>query len=116
MYVCSGPPPPTYVIIDSPGTTPVQIDPVLLKTIARAHRWFNALAIRQATSVAELAKREGVNDRYIRSLMHLAFLAPRVVEAIVEGHQPADLTAKSLATRIDLPLGWQDQMQALGIR
>jgi DNA invertase Pin-like site-specific DNA recombinase len=104
------------LIIDSPGTKPVQIDPVLLKTIARAHRWFKALANRQATSVAELARREGVNDRYIRSLIHLAFLAPRVVEAIVEGHQPADLTAKSLATRIDLPLEWQDQMQALGIR
>jgi hypothetical protein len=94
----------------------VKVDPVLLKTIARAHRWFEALATRQAASVAELAKREGVNDRYIRSLMHLAFLAPQVVEAIVHGHQPADLTAKALVTRIDLPVGWQDQVQALGIR
>jgi site-specific DNA recombinase len=104
------------LVIDSPGISPAQVDPVLLKTVARAHRLFEALATRRATSVAELAKRDGVNDRYIRSLMHLAFLAPQVVEAIVQGHQPADLTAKALVTRIDLPLGWHDQAQVLGIR
>jgi site-specific DNA recombinase len=102
------------LIIDGPGE-PGQVDPILLKTIARAHHWFDSLATQQVKSGAELARREGVNDRYIRSLMHLAFLAPQVVEAIVEGHQPADLTAKALVTRIDLPLAWQDQMQALGI-
>jgi site-specific DNA recombinase len=104
------------LIIDSPGTAPAQIDRVLLRTIARARRWFEALATGQATSAKDLAKREGVNDRYLRSLMHLAFLAPRVVEAIVAGHQPAELTAKALTTRIDLPLAWRDQEQALGLR
>jgi DNA invertase Pin-like site-specific DNA recombinase len=104
------------LVIDSPGTSPPRVDPVLLKTVARAHRWFEALASGQATSVAELAKRDGVNDRYIRSLMHLAFLAPQVVEAIIQGCQPADLTAKALVTRIELPLSWQDQAQALGIQ
>jgi site-specific DNA recombinase len=104
------------LIIDSSGTSLARFDPVLLKTVARAHRWFEALVTRRATSVAELAKRDGVNDRYIRSLMHLAFLAPQVVEAIVQGHQPSDLTAKALVTRINLPLGWHDQAQVLGIR
>jgi len=47
------------LVIDSPGTSPVQIDPILLKTIARAHGWFEALATQQATSVAALAAREG---------------------------------------------------------
>jgi hypothetical protein len=48
--------------------------------------------------------------------MHVALLAPKVVEAIIQGRQPADLTAKALVTRIDLPLSWQDQAQALGIQ
>jgi hypothetical protein len=35
----------------------------------------------------------------------LAFLAPRIVEAIVAGHQPPQLTAKALAERIELATG-----------
>jgi site-specific DNA recombinase len=103
------------LVIDSSGSSPSRMDPVLLKTVARAFRWFEALATRQAKSVAELAAREGVNERYIRSLMHLAFLAPEVVEAIAQGNQPAELTTKALLTRIDLPLNWLGQMQAFGI-
>jgi hypothetical protein len=104
------------LVIESPGSSPSRQDPVLLKAIARAFRWFEALATRQSRSVAELAKREGVNERYIRSLLHLAFLAPEVVEAIVHGDQPSELTTKALLTRIDLPLNWQAQQRALGIQ
>jgi len=35
--------------------------------------------------------------------MPLGFLSPRVVEAIVEGRQPPDLTVIALTRRIDLP-------------
>jgi site-specific DNA recombinase len=103
------------LVIDGSGSSPSRLDPILLKAVARAFRWFEALATRQARSVAELTAREGVNERYIRSLMHLAFLAPEVVEAITQGNQPAELTTKALLTRIDLPLDWPGQMQALAI-
>ena len=103
------------LVVGGSGSSPSRLDPVLLKAVARAFRWFEALATRQAKSVAELAAREGVNERYIRSLMHLAFLAPEVVEAIAQGNQPAELTTKALLTRIDLPLDWPGQMQALAI-
>ena len=104
------------LVIDGAGTSPSRLDPVLLKAVARAFRWFEALATRQAKSVAELAAREGVNERYIRSLMHLAFLAPEAVEAIAQGNQPAELTTKALLTRIDLPHNWEAQKQTLGVR
>ena len=45
----------------------------------------------------------------------LAFLAPQIVEAIVAGNQPPELTAEALAERIDLPLLWNAQEQAVGI-
>jgi hypothetical protein len=35
--------------------------------------------------------------------MPLGFLSPRVVEAIVEGRQPPDLSVIALTRRIDLP-------------
>ncbi|WP_443970326.1 hypothetical protein [Sphingobium sp. CR28] len=43
----------------------------------------------------------------------LACMAPDIVTAILEGRQPATLTAKAL-TRIDLPLAWDAQRSALG--
>ena len=104
------------LVMESPGSSPSRQDPVLLKAIARAFRWFETLAAGQASSVADLAEREGVDERYIRSLMHLAFLAPEVVEAISQGNQPVGLTTKALLTRIDLPVNWRAQQQALGIQ
>jgi len=103
------------LVIHSSGSSPSRPDPVLLKAVSRAFRWFEALATGQAASVAELAARDGVNERYIRSLMHLAFIAPEAVETIAQGSQPAELTTKALLTRIDLPFDWQAQMRALGI-
>ncbi len=69
----------------------------------------------RAKSIAEIAEREGVSDRYIRRLTRLAFLAPHIVEAIVAGNQPPELTAEALAEPIDLPLLWTAQEQAAGI-
>ena len=47
-------------------------------------------------------------------LIRLAFLAPEIVEAIVQGNHPRGLTAQALITRrIDLPLCWQAQKAAL---
>jgi site-specific DNA recombinase len=49
-------------------------------------------------------------DRLIR----LAFLAPEIVEAIIQGNHPPELTAQTLITgQIDLPLSWQAQKSAL---
>jgi hypothetical protein len=46
--------------------------------------------------------------------MPLAFL-PKIVKAIVEGRQPAELSIISLARRIDVPLLWTAQQRALGL-
>ncbi len=69
----------------------------------------------RAKSVAKIAEREGVSDRYVRRLTRLAFLAPEIVEAIAAGDQPPELTAEALAERIDLPLFWTAQAKAVGI-
>ena len=74
-----------------------------------------ALLMGRAKSVAKIAERERVSDRYVRRLTRLAFLAPQIVEAIVAGNQPPELTAEALAERIDLPLPWTAQEKAVGI-
>jgi hypothetical protein len=59
-----------------------------------------------------LAKRDGISRRYIRRLVGLAFLSPRLVEAILKGQQPVALTATCLS-ELDLPLDWTEQHRLL---
>ena len=48
----------------------------------------------------------GVHPEGVSRVLPLAFLSPRIVEAILTGQQPADLTARHLARSIELPIGW----------
>jgi DNA invertase Pin-like site-specific DNA recombinase len=87
-------------------------DPALIKAIARGRAWFEELATGRARSLQQLAKRDGISRRYIRRLVGLAFLSPQLVEAILQGGQPVELTATRL-TELDLPLDWTEQHKLL---
>jgi site-specific DNA recombinase len=91
------------------------VDLALMKAIARGRQWSDDLLGGRAESVAAIAEREGVLPNYVRRLIRLAFLAPKIVEAIAAGQQPPELTAKALTERIELPLLWTEQEQAVGI-
>jgi len=90
-------------------------DLALIKAVARGRQWADDLLAGRVESVAAIAEREGVRPNYVRRLTRLAFLAPRIVEAIASGHQPPELTAKALTERIELPLLWSEQERAIGI-
>ena len=94
-------------------STPSRVDLPLLKAVARARRWSQDLIAGRVQSVSEIAKRDGVAARYVRELMPLGFIPPGTVEAIIEGHQPPELTVIGLTRRIDLPLLWSSQEEAL---
>ena len=96
------------------GTGPARVDQTLLKTIVRAHKWFNDLVSGRVRNMAEIASQEGVDKSYVSRVMNLAFLAPDITESIIAGRQPADLSVEKLTKRIDLPLEWTEQRQILG--
>src|SRR5438874_4594811 len=87
-------------------------DPALIKAIARGRAWFEDLAMGRVRSLQDMAKRDGISRRYIRRLVGLAFVSPQLVEAILQGRQPAELTATRL-TELDLPLDWTEQHKLL---
>jgi DNA invertase Pin-like site-specific DNA recombinase len=101
-------------LIIASDTSASPADPALIKAIARSRKWFDELATGAMSSITAIAQREGVTDTYIGSLLPLAFLAPAIVEAIIAGDQPPDLTAETLLKRIDLPTGWAEQGALLG--
>jgi site-specific DNA recombinase len=65
--------------------------------------------------MVEIAKCNGVGKQYVSRLIRLAFLAPAMVERIVAGRQPLELTAQALRTRrFDIPVDWAEQKRTLG--
>src|SRR5258708_36794484 len=91
--------PEMRLVIESAAGSPANHDPALLKVVARALQWFKELASGQAASLADIARRERVSDRYVGKLLSLAFLAPEIVEAITSARQPPHLTAKPTLVR-----------------
>jgi len=85
----------------------------LLTAIARARAWMNDLAEGRVESFEEIAQRENKVERHIRYLAPLAFVSPRIVEAIANGSAPADLTVSSLART--LPHSWAGQEKNLSV-
>ncbi len=96
------------------GSSDARIDPALVKAIVRGRQWFEELASGRVQSIAEIAKAEGVTDRYVAHLIPLAFLAPDIVARVLCGTQPVDLTTEELTKRIDLPLAWTEQRALMG--
>ncbi|MGA3230730.1 MAG: hypothetical protein ABSD51_12350, partial [Candidatus Binatus sp.] len=105
----------TRIIMTEGEDLPRKVDPALLKAVARAKAWFEELASGRLRSLTDIARREKIAPRYVERLSRLSFVAPRIVEAICQGRQPADLNAETLLNRIDLPLEWSAQLNALGI-
>jgi site-specific DNA recombinase len=87
----------------------------MLKAVARARSWSLDLISGRVRSPGELARREQVDGRSMWRLIRLGFLSPRILEAMVEGRQPPELTLVALIRRIKLPPQWSVQQQLLGI-
>jgi hypothetical protein len=64
-------------------------DAVLQRSLAEVHDW--ARALRAGTSLTEITRETGRSESYIRTSFPLAFLAPKLQAAILDGRQPADL-------------------------
>lgn len=96
----------------APGTADDDTRATLLAAIARPKSWVKAVMDGSATSFAEIAKSEDLAEKYVRFLASLAFLSPRIIEAIVDGNIRARLTLDAL-TR-GMPMAWSEQK--LGLR
>jgi len=89
-------------------------DRALIRLIVRAHRFHDMLVEQKGGKFGDLAKAERLNRSYFSQLLRLAYLAPDITTAILNGHQPAGLTATKLIERTDLPMSWHQQRRTLG--
>jgi hypothetical protein len=79
--------------------------------LARGHRWLGMLESGEATTLTEIARREGVDNSYVSRMVNLTTLAPDIVEAILLNALPDHLTLFDIA--VDPPALWEAQRQRL---
>lgn len=89
-------------------------DNALISLIAQAHHWLDTLTNGEAASIADLAIHEDTDRNEISRFLPLAFLAPDIIEKILTGTQPADLTVEKLRRLGALPHAWDRQRAILG--
>ena len=102
------------LIIGNEPEPTTSVDQNLFREVARARRCFDAIVTGKVKSIGELSARERTDERAIRRILPLAFLAPDIVQAIVSGAHPVELTARKLMRRTELPLDWAMQRLVLG--
>ena len=84
----------------------------LIASIARGRRWLDELIGDPTASTESIAKRESCSVRKVNMTISLAFLAPDLVRAAIEGRLPHGM---GVARLTDLPAEWSRQYAILGL-
>ncbi len=98
------------------GQSPVSTtrpDPSLIKALRRAHGLVRTWALPVDDRPPAPASPGTLTDPYLRKVLRLAFLAPDIQRAILDGRQPAGLTLNALLLN-PLPYEWEAQRRLLG--
>jgi hypothetical protein len=86
----------------------------LIAALAQAHRWREKIERGDVCSVDELATLEKTDRKQTRLTLRLAFLAPDIQRAMLDGHQPANLSLRSLLG-VEISPIWTTQRDQLGL-
>jgi hypothetical protein len=76
--------------VTAPPRKPTR-DETLIKSLVRAHRCRRRIENGHAGSITDLAEQEGVTVAYVCRLLPLTWLAPDIIEAILDGRRPKSL-------------------------
>jgi site-specific DNA recombinase len=84
----------------------------LVSAIARGRQWLDDVVSGRMTTVTELCDRENCSVRQVNMTISLAFLAPHLVKATIEGRLPRGIGIERLR---ELPPEWSRQFEVLGL-
>jgi hypothetical protein len=82
----------------------------LLRAVVQAFHWKRLLDEGHHATVSELAKAEGRNISYVAHVLRLTLLSPDLVEAILDGRQPATMQVQPLMREV--AADWRAQLSA----
>jgi hypothetical protein len=90
---------------------PSRVDSTMVKALVRAHRWRDMLESGNYATVRDLAKAEAINESYLGRVLRLTLLSPTLIEALLQGRQPATLELDDLLQQF--PIEWDRQLGSL---
>ncbi|MDD3065486.1 MAG: recombinase family protein [Endomicrobiaceae bacterium] len=86
---------------------------VLINALLKGYKWNKLLVERKVKNIQEICTTEKVTSRYVKDLLELSYLSPKIQESIIKGTQSQDLTLiklKSITTS-----DWKEQEKILNI-
>ena len=93
------------------GAPRPRVDNAMVKALARAFRWRRMLDDGAHATLVDLARAKRLPPSYVSGILRLTLLAPEIVEAILDGRQPAGRQLDDLLE--GFPLEWEGQRRAL---
>ena len=102
-------------LIEAEGQSPEaanRVDRALVRAVVLARRWMADLRTGHYGSATDLAKAEKLCVRYLGQVLPLAYMAPDLVEQIVDGRQPQALSLGALIAR-PFPMDWDQQRKLI---
>lgn len=84
----------------------------LIRSIARGRAWLDEIVSGAATGVEQIAARNKCSPRHVQMTISMAFIAPGLVKAAIEGRLPRGIGVASLR---DAPTEWSRQFERLGL-
>ena len=83
-----------------------KVDRALIRRIVQAMDWLDS--IKAGRAISDIAAEQNVSPSYITHNLDLAFLSPRILEAISEGRQAPHISAYQLS-KFSIPVKWDEQ-------
>lgn len=87
-------------------------DEKLIKTLVRAFQWQEWIDTGKYSDIKELAQKEKTESTYAARVIRLTLLAPDIIESILDGTQPRDLTLQKVIR--GFPCSWPEQRAKFG--
>jgi DNA invertase Pin-like site-specific DNA recombinase len=84
----------------------------LIRSIARGRDWLDQIVSGAVPGVEQIAARHKCSLRHVNMTISMAFIAPALVKAAVEGRLPRGIGVAALR---DAPAEWSHQFQRLGL-
>ena len=88
--------------------------PAQIEAVVQAHAWNKVALADTELTLSLIAAEAGKSDRYVSGVMRLAYLAPDITQAILDGTQPRSLSLRKLLAGV--PLAWSEQREAFGFQ
>ena len=104
------------IIVPADGASTVEPiappqEPLVL-ALAHAHQWQELLGSGKYENARGLAKHLRLSREYVTRTLALNYLAPDIVQAILDGREPSGLSLAKLTQ--SLPIEWDEQRAQLG--